>query len=524
MNIFPTDPSRLARSLATFVALCSAMVAFGQSSRLPTDRGQITVESIRDPLGGPNLKVLRTDNKTPLRAGTAWIWSQQGKEEPSNYYAELRGQGLNAVRIVLFDTWEKEAGYFQTDWNNPEYRTEMLARIERAVNHCSKNGLYAVINSHNKIPLFDVPYNQALWKYVAPFFKNRTHVIYEMDNESLEGTGIIAGGVFGGNLQRMKDLRATFDQIRSAAPNTHVMVLTPAGVSGWGYVDGLARMTRVFEAQSTIPINWRKTSVSYHLYHADENLFPQAQNLRNFHSQFPGWPSENNFPSSVTNAQLGITDTWRSVSFGKDVFLNQTCERLGLGWSHWNINGMAQFQRNWPILWADAVEKKYTWSADPVYNAISKINAGAGEVPRFFEDINFYGGKSAQNNPTGPVQVAGVANAAPADVYRSERWGNFTYTFAGLSPMKPYVVRLHFCESYSGITATGQRLFNVYGNGQKAINRLDVFALAGKVRNRAVVRDIRVQASRSGRIELRFESVVQSAMVSGLEVIPASGR
>ena len=39
----------------------------------------------------------------------------------------------------------------------------------------------------------------------------------------------------------------------------------------------------------------------------------------------------------------------------------ETCERLGLGWSQWHINGPVQFERNWPILQDDAVAKGYAW-------------------------------------------------------------------------------------------------------------------------------------------------------------------
>lgn len=484
------------------------------SRSLSSDRARIRVVSIPDPL----LKVLRTDNNTPLRAGTAWIWSQQWQEEPPEYYASMRGKGLNAVRIVLFDTWEHEAGYVKTDWNNPTYRQAMLARVERAVNFCSQNGMYAIINSHNKIPLFDTAYNQALWTHVAPYFKNRTNVVFEMSNEPLAGTGIGEGGVYKDSIERMQDLRNTFEIIRQRAPDTHIMALTPAGVSGWGYVDGMVRMTRTFEGLGK-PIDWTKASVSYHLYHADESLFPQAQNLRNFHSQYPGWPSENNFPKSVTNEQLGISDTWRSVSFGNDTFLNQTCERLGLGWSHWNINRLDQLNRNWPILWSDAVNKGYTWQPDPVSNTVVRINAGGGKLGRFEADINYFGGDIASNNSSGSVDISGVRNAIAPDNYRNERYGNFTYEFGRLVANRRYRVRLHFSEGYSAITDVGQRVFHVFANGNLSLRNFDIFAAAGRKRNRALAQDMMANADARGRIVLRFESVVQNAKVDALELL-----
>jgi hypothetical protein len=495
--------------------------AWAQSVSLPTDRGRVTVARVADPLGGPSLKVLRTDAKTPLRAGTAWLWSKEWQEEPAEYYAMMRGKGLNAVRIVLFDTWEKEAGYGATNWEDAAYRKVAMARIERAVNYCSQNGLYAIINSHNKIPEFDVAYNQALWKYVAPEFRNRTHVLYEVDNEALSGTGINGTGQYADPIQRLQDLRDTFSLVRQKAPNTHVMVLTPSGVSGWGFVDGMARMTAKFVSLPGATIDWTKTSVAYHLYHGDANLFPKAENLRNFHAKYPGWPSENNFPGTVTAAQLGAdpSDTWRSVSFGSDLYVNQTCERLGLGWSHWHINRAEKLERNFPLLWADAVAKGYAWTPDPVMNDIRAVNVGGGVAGAFAPDINYCGGTVATNNPTGAVDTKGVANAAPADVYRSERWRDFTYEFARLTPGTKYTFRLHFAESYGGITAAGQRLFNIYANTNTVKKNFDIFATAGKRRNRAVVLTGSTTADRTGRIRFRFESVVQSAKVDGIEIL-----
>ncbi|MFZ4506369.1 MAG: cellulase family glycosylhydrolase [Fimbriimonas sp.] len=498
--------------------LTTSMVQ-AQSVSQSRDRGRITVANIPDAMGGTALlKVLRTDNGTPLRAGTAWIWSQQWQEEYSAYYAAMRGKGFNAVRLILFDTWEKEAGYVQTDWNNATYRNAMLARLERAVNLCTNNGMYAIINSHNAIPNFDAPYNQALWTYVAPYFKNRTHVIFEMDNEALSGSGIGASATYEGDPVRLQDLRNTYNIIRQGAPNSHIMVLTPAGISSWGYVDGMGTLARTFDLLGT-PIDWTKTSVAYHLYHGDANLFPNAENLRNLHSRYPGWPSENNFPSTLTNAQLGITDSARSVSFGNDLFVTQTCERLGLGWSHWNMNRLDVLNNNFAFLEADATAKGYFWQPDPVKNATKVINAGGVTVGTFNQDINYFGGSIANNDPYATINTTGVANAAPADVYKTERWGNFTYGVASLTANKNYTIRLHFNESYNAIVAPGQRVFNVYANNVKVLNLFDIFAEAGQVRNKAVVKTVTAKSDASGRIVLRFESVVQMAKVNGIQVL-----
>ncbi len=350
-----------------------------QSASLPTDRARITVASIPDAYnpGGPALKVLRTDARTPLRAGTAWIWSKPDYEEPASYYASLRAKGLNGVRLILFDTWEVDAyppsaTFTPTDWNDPRYRATQLARLERAVNHASAHGLYAIINSHNKIPHYNAAYADALWTHVAPYFARRTHVLYEAANEPLEGLG--NNGSLTARADddprdspRLQALKRTYNIIRKHAPDTHILVLSPPGINDYATGTGLGNLAAAFAALPGT-VDWTKTSVAYHLYNNDRDfgtVSHRAANLRNLHARFPGWPSENNFPASITSETLGITDAGRSAQFDDDLYVNQTCERLGLGWCMWNINGQARLDRNWPLLRADAVAKGWTWQPDP---------------------------------------------------------------------------------------------------------------------------------------------------------------
>ncbi len=357
------------------ISILLVIEARAQSVPMPTDRGRVTVASIPDPVGGPNLKVLRTDTNTPLRAGTAWIWEKDRQEEPESYYASLRAKGLNGVRMILFDAWEVEAyapspTFTPTDWNDPVYRARQLARMERSVNYASAHGLYVIINAHNKIPNYNATYCDALWTHVAPYFANRTHVLYEASNEPMDGIGnngsmTANASDNAANHPRIQALKVTFNIIRNAAPLTHVMVLTPPGINDYATGTGLGNLAASF---ASLPgaVDWTKTSVAYHLYNNDSayGAATNAANLRNLHSRFPGWPSENNFPASVTSAALGITDPWRSAQFDSDIYVNQTCERLGLGWSLWNINGQTQLDRNWPIMIADANAKGWNWTAD----------------------------------------------------------------------------------------------------------------------------------------------------------------
>jgi len=359
------------------IACLGIQIASAQSASLRSDRARVRVVSIPDAYDpkAPKLKVLRTDTNSPLRAGTAWIWEKDRKEEPESYYASMSAKGLNAVRMILFDTWEIEAytpsaDFTPTDWNDPSYRKRQLARMERAVNYASAHGMYVIINSHNKIPNYNATYNDALWTHVAPYFAGRTHVLYEAANEPMDGIG--NDGSMTANASdkaadspRIQALKVTYNIIRKAAPNTHIMILTPPGINDYATGTGLGNLAAAF-AEIPGAVDWTKTSVAYHLYNNDRayGAATKAANLRKLHSRFPGWPSENNFPESASNETLGITDKWRSAQFDDDIYVNQTCERLGLGWSMWNINGQTQLDRNWPVMMADAKAKGWAWKAD----------------------------------------------------------------------------------------------------------------------------------------------------------------
>ena len=365
-----------------------------QSVSLPTDRARVRIELISDYYdpSKAKLKVLHTDINTPLRAGTAWIWEKQRQEEPESYYKLMSSKGLNAVRIILFDTWEVEtytpsAQFTPTDWNDTEYRTRQLSRIERAVNFASKYGMYVVINSHNHIPSYNEAYTSALWKYVAPYFANRTHVLYELSNEPMSGIGkngdMDMGAAGTEASPRLQALKRSYDIARDGAPNTMLLILTPPGINDYAYGTGLGNLADSFAKLPGNTVDWTKTAVAYHLYNNDAayGTASKAKNLRNLHQRYAGWPSENNFPAGVT---VTDGDQWRSSSFDSDLYVNQTCEKLGIGWSMWSMNGEAQFNANFPIMWADAVTNGWSWIKDVVQTSNQNVIADIDDSPKIY--------------------------------------------------------------------------------------------------------------------------------------------
>ena len=94
---------------------------------------------------------------------------------------------------------------------------------------------------------------------------------------------------------------------------------------------------------------------------------------------------------------------------------------------------------------------------------------------------------------------------------------SFRYTFVGVVPGRVYAVVMRFAEWYW--TAIGKRVFDVVVDGTtQGVSSLDVFAAAGNMTGREVVRQVRVQAGASGRIVVKFAARVDQAVVSVIEV------
>jgi hypothetical protein len=146
-----------------------------------------------------------------------------------------------------------------------------------------------------------------------------------------------------------------------------------------------------------------------------------------------------------------------------------------------------------------------------------RINCGGGDESPFTADAFFSGGTASTT--ANSISTSGVTNPAPAAVYQSERYGDFSYALSGLTPNAAYTMRLHFAEIYW--TAAGKRTFNVSINGQQVLSNFDIFADAGGA-NKAIARDFAASADGSGKLIVQFTNIIGGAKCSGIEVLSNS--
>jgi fibronectin type 3 domain-containing protein len=150
---------------------------------------------------------------------------------------------------------------------------------------------------------------------------------------------------------------------------------------------------------------------------------------------------------------------------------------------------------------------------------VVSIACGNSAVGTFVADTDFSGG-AVSSGTTNAIDTSAVTNPAPTSVYQHGRKGTCTYTIPGLTAGASYHVRLDFCE-YAH-TASGQRQFNVSINGTQVLTNFDIFAAAG-AEFKANAQSFTATASSSGQIVIVFTTVLDNAIVQGIEITTGSG-
>ena len=124
-------------------------------------------------------------------------------------------------------------------------------------------------------------------------------------------------------------------------------------------------------------------------------------------------------------------------------------------------------------------------------------------------DQGFVDGDTAERPD---AEIAGTKTPA---IYRSERYSMASFSYP--VPNGKYTVKLHFCETYEGITDKGQRVFSFNVQGQD-FKDFDVFAKAGGA-NRAYVVTVPVEIT-NGKLDITFTPNIENPEINGIEILP----
>jgi len=110
-----------------------------------------------------------------------------------------------------------------------------------------------------------------------------------------------------------------------------------------------------------------------------------------------------------------------------------------------------------------------------------------------------------------------IANTKSPEIYRSERYSMTSFSYP--LPNGQYKVKLHFCETFEGITAPGERVFSFNVEGQE-FKDFDVWVKAGGFL-RAYIETVNVNIT-DGKLDITFTPKVENPQICGIEIIPAS--
>jgi len=143
-----------------------------------------------------------------------------------------------------------------------------------------------------------------------------------------------------------------------------------------------------------------------------------------------------------------------------------------------------------------------------------RINAGGTAIKdasglAWLADTGFEGGDVIERPDLD------IANTKQPEIYRSEHY--LMDSFSHKLPNGKYQVKLHFCETYEGVSGAGDRVFTFDVEG-KVFKDFDVWAKAGGFA-KAYVETVDVSVT-DGKLDIKFTPQVENPQVNAIEIIP----
>ncbi|GIX03629.1 MAG: serine/threonine protein kinase [Planctomycetaceae bacterium] len=165
--------------------------------------------------------------------------------------------------------------------------------------------------------------------------------------------------------------------------------------------------------------------------------------------------------------------------------------------------------------------------AEVLMVALNKMSGDViwtSRLPQSSGDVNEQANRRGVGNETrgnlpmrsNEGQLPPIAGTKDPGLYESERWG--MTAFAYKVPPGQYTVKLHFAETFAGITGAGQRIFTFNVEG-KEFKDFDIWEKAGGFR-RAYVESIPVEVT-DGELNITFRRQVENPAIKAVEIIPS---
>lgn len=422
---------------------------------------------------------------------------------------------LNGVQVLTnFDIVRAAGAAFQGNIQEFNAISDSSGRlgvqIVTVVDNASINGIELLANSTNGVP-------------AAP-----TNLLAAVSSGLVTLTWSVPAGANGFSVKRSTISGGPYSVIASNL--TQAMYRDPSGIPNTTYYYIVTALNSVGESAASAEVSGRTTSglpdlVLTSVGWAPTNLYAGS------HAVFSARVLNRGSASTPSGTKIGIAFmidgsevTWSgnyttALPANQSVLLSADGGPLGVNyWTATTGPHTLTVVVDDLNLITESIEDNNTFTLPfSVFAAGYAFNSGGGAVATFAADSSFAGSANTFS-VTNAIDTSGTATPAPAAVYQSDRWGEFTYVLGNLTPGSNYTVRLHFAEISPSVFNPGDRRFNISINGLQVFTDLDVLAGAG-AKFRAISRDIKRRADSSGTLWVQFtRGSANQPICNGIEV------
>jgi Malectin domain/Cellulase (glycosyl hydrolase family 5) len=375
------------------------------------------------------------------------------------------------------------------------------------VQRTAEAGMYLIITG-TRGEFFDgnqPPWSQIenFWEDVAPRYKDATHVIYELQNEPTHFCGLY------GNSEIELQKRG-YNLIRSLAPNTHVILLTPGQVCTKEYMLNMARGTGLVPSRDNVSAGihmgplFDRNNPAFEKFKPNRWLDAVRDVVGGLYAD--GWPVIETEQNACADPNFEVPFDCLA-SMGEDYHYQalKIGEELGFGWQSFQFTfGMNDKFKNkcqlygikwkpdspsarWPDSPVTTLPQNPTSTPGPQATAIPtpslaptqgpppqqtspptpvnriRIDAGSSIAytdsrGRVWQPDQFFDGGAVVDR--GAIELDNTSTDA---LYRTERYSLNGYNIPLANGV--YTVKLHFAETYPEVKQNEERLFDEEDEG-----------------------------------------------------------
>jgi hypothetical protein len=267
---------------------------------------------------GEILRAAHGNTRNPLYISRAW-------------WTGLRDRfGLNTLRLDARITTGSDGNS-----NSPGNLVDVATVFDSAdivIDRAAEAGMYVILaNFTSCCGDYNVELNKMFWKEAAARYKDRPHVLFEIQNEPVEGINYSAEDV--------AFQEEMFRFVRALAPDTHIILWSAMYGTKAEFLDIVA---------SAKSIDYSNASVGIHPYWHDRDD-PQWENVGRLRARYPVMNTE-----FSVDGKTGKVDTKKIWDFSERsrlawAFLDLRATRRGLGNYGDGVLHPCEWSFSWPI-------------------------------------------------------------------------------------------------------------------------------------------------------------------------------